>query len=88
MGRRVLDAARSAVTPANAACGVFLRTNVNKPRVQVRCACRRQKGKMRCAEARALAAARSLPAPVEGVAVALLHCDAKCRARAQVWPCT
>lgn len=37
---------------------------------------------MRCAEARALAAARALPAPVEGVAAALLHCDAKCRARA------
>ena len=61
-------------------------TSVNNRCVQVRCACRRQKGKLRCAEARALAAARGLPAPVEGVAAALLHCDAKCRARAQVWP--
>ena len=54
--------------------------------MQVRCMCRRQKGKMRCAEARAIAAARGLPAPEEGAAAALLPCDAKCRARPQVWP--
>lgn len=54
--------------------------------MQVRCACRQLKSKMRCADARQLAAARHQPAPVEGAAAALLDCDAKCQQRIKVGP--
>ncbi len=54
--------------------------------MQVRCACRQLKSKMRCGDARQLAAARHQPAPVEGAAAALQDCDAKCQQRIKVGP--